>query len=195
MKKPVLMLTVLIFYILIHASASNAGWIQIRDATFFDPSNIEYTQHDTIFVWLKDTLSKSDIYKFQLEANDYYNQHDKRLYSSFYGYNNYNYHNYADYSFSIQYFEYDCKNKLTRLILEYEYDKYNRVINRTYDLKAEFKSVFRNLKNEYIFSTVCNFAKNNSDKSGLYQQHHSLPEVPALKINKDSQLWSTTPDQ
>ena len=174
MKKSVIILTVLIFYTVIHCNVSVAGWIELGDNAFFDPSNIVYTKRDTILIWLEDTLEISAIYNRLAQNDDDYNK----------------YYNYSDYSFSVELFEYDCNKKLMRLLLEYDYDKYYRVIYRTYNFESKFKAVIPDSKNEHRLKEGCNFANHHKPKDYLEQRDLPLPYIFTPKINNSpKKLW------
>ena len=174
MKKSVSILSVLIFYAVIHTNVSVAGWLELGNNAFFDASNIVYTRRDTILIWLKDTLEISEIYNRLAQKDDDYNK----------------YSNYSDYSFSVEQFEYDCNNKLMRLTIVYDYDKYNRVINRTYDFESKFTPVVPDSKSEYRLNELCNYANIHKPKDYLDQRDLPLPDVFTPKMNSRPGKWS-----
>jgi len=163
MKTTVATILLFIFSFFIYPNRAVANWVEIGNSVFFDPSNIEFTDHGTILVWFNEILDQGIIYSRLLKHDNYYMK----------GYN------YSDYLYSIEQFEYDCKNKLMRLTIEYDYDDDNKVIFRTYDFNSSFTPVATtNPENELRFNEVCNFAINNQYNYGLYQQHHRpLPRV------------------
>jgi hypothetical protein len=169
MKTTVVAILLCMFSLWIYPDRSGAGWIAIDNSVFFDPSNIEYTDHGTILVWFNETLDRSEIIDRLIQHHNYYDK----------------YFNYSDYSYSIEQFEFDCIDKFMRLTVEYDYDKYNRVIFRFYDVQSRFGFVAIRPENEKRFNEVCDFAMKNDNRHGLYQQHHHpLPQVLNPKTDK-----------